>query len=155
MGRFGKSTKTSPQIPTAALPDIIFILLFFFMVATKPRKNDPQVTTSLASGTQIRAIDEAREEIDLFIGFPKNASAYGSEPVVEVDGRIIKTKQVPQLIKQQIAKLPRSKQSPKAIFVYITVDKGVNYGILSDVKKELKRVGVRSIIYSVKKDRKF
>ena len=151
MGRFRKSAKTSSQIPTAALPDIIFILLFFFMVATKPKKMEPLVSTQIASATQIEDIDKDRQQIDLFLGFPKNTAQFGNEPLVEIDGKVIKVKQVSQLIKEQINKLPMSKRNPKEIFVYITVDKGVKQGILYDVKEELKNVGVRSIIYSVKK----
>ena len=38
MAKFGKKSKTSQDIPTAALPDIIFMLLFFFMVTTVMRE---------------------------------------------------------------------------------------------------------------------
>lgn len=152
MGRFSKSAKTSSQIPTAALPDIIFILLFFFMVATKPKKMEPMVSTQISFGTQIEPIDKEREQIDIFVGFPKNTALFGSEPLVQIDGKVIKVKQVSQLVKEQINKLPVSKRSPKEVFAYITIDKGVKQGILYDVKEELKEVGIRSIIYSVKKE---
>lgn len=155
MGRFGKSTKTSSQIPTAALPDIIFILLFFFMVATKPKKTDPMVTSVLPVGSQLRDIDKDREEIDLYIGFPKDKSRFGSEPMIEIGGKLASVDNVVQLIRQEIGGLPKSKQQPKAIFVYITVDKNVNYSVLYEVKEKLKVVGIRSIIYSVKKESKF
>jgi Biopolymer transport protein ExbD/TolR len=117
MGRFSKSAKTSAQIPTAALPDIIFILLFFFMVATKPKKMEPLVTTQIGTGTQIRPIDKDREEIDLFLGYPKNTSQFGQEPLVEIDGKVIKIKQVAQFIKEQINKLPASKRNAKETFI--------------------------------------
>ena len=155
MGRFGKSAKTSSQIPTAALPDIIFILLFFFMVATKPKKTEPQVTTTLAAGTQLMAIDKDREEIDLYLGYPKNAEQYGTEPMVEIDGKLVNIGDVDIMVRQHISGLPPQKQSPGAVFVFITLDKAVKYGSLFKVKKELKDIGVRPIIYSVKKESKF
>ena len=154
MARFGKSTKTSAEIPTAALPDIIFILLFFFMVATKPKKMEPMVTTQLPSGTEIRDIDKERAEIDLYIGFPKNPEQFGTEPLIEIDGKLIRPKQIFQMVKAQIQSLPASKRNPGSVFAYITVDKGVNSGILYDVKEELKKTGVRNIIYSVKREQK-
>ena len=43
MATFKKKTNTSQEIPTSALPDIIFILLFFFMVATTVRPNEVKV----------------------------------------------------------------------------------------------------------------
>ena len=152
MGRFSKSAKTSSQIPTAALPDIIFILLFFFMVATKPKKLDPMVTTSLPNGTQIQAIDKERAEIDLYIGYPKNPDQFGSEPVVEIDKRIVPAKKVAELVMMQINKLPSSKRSPSSVFMFISVDKDINYSTIYDVKMELKRIGIRSIIFNAKKD---
>lgn len=154
MARFGKSTKTSAEIPTAALPDIIFILLFFFMVATKPKKMEPLVTTQLPTGTEIREIDKERAEIDLYIGFPKNVEQFGIAPMLEIDGKLIRPQQIPQMIHDQISQLPASKRNPSAVFVYITVDKGVNSGLLYDVKEELKNIGVRNIIYSVKREQK-
>ena len=152
MGRFGKSTKTSAQIPTAALPDIIFILLFFFMVATKPKDSDPMVSTTLPTGTQVKGIDEEKEQINLFIGYPKNKAKNGTEPMVEVGSKLINVDKVPQAVRQEISKLPLRKQKPKHIFVYITVDKEVSYSILYDVKQKLKDIGIRRIIYSVKKE---
>ena len=46
MAKFGKKSNTSQDIPTAALPDIIFMLLFFFMVTTVMRETDILVTVS-------------------------------------------------------------------------------------------------------------
>lgn len=152
MARFGKKTKTSAQIPTAALPDIIFILLFFFMVATKPKKTDPLVTSVLPFGTQVKAIDKEKAEIDLYIGFPKNKAKFGTEPMIEINKQLYNVGKVDQMIRQQIGKLPADKRKPTEIFIYITVDESVNYSVLYEVKEKLKMAGIRSIIYSVKKE---
>ncbi|MBS0000988.1 MAG: biopolymer transporter ExbD, partial [Cyclobacteriaceae bacterium] len=40
MSKFRKKTSTTQEIPLAALPDIIFMLLFFFMVTTVLRESD-------------------------------------------------------------------------------------------------------------------
>ena len=47
MAKFGKKSNTSQDIPTAALPDIIFMLLFFFMVTTVLRETDILVKQKL------------------------------------------------------------------------------------------------------------
>lgn len=154
MARFGKKTKTSAQIPTAALPDIIFILLFFFMVATKPKKTDPLVSAVIPFGTQLKGIDKEKAEIDLYIGYPKNAAKFGTEPMVEVGKKLYNVGKVDQVIRQQIGKLPSDKRRPTKIFIYITVDQNVNYSVLYEVKEKLKAAGIRSITYSVKKENK-
>ena len=72
--------------------------------------------------------------------------------MIEIGGQLINVKNVSQAIKQEIFKLPLAKQKPSKIFVYITVDRDVSYSVLYEVKQELKDVGVRRIIYSVKKE---
>ncbi len=47
MAKFKKSSGTSQEIPTAALPDIIFMLLFFFMVTTVLRETTIMVDQKL------------------------------------------------------------------------------------------------------------
>lgn len=44
-----KKSKTLPEISTTSLPDIIFMLLFFFMVVTVLRKNDSDLKLNLPS----------------------------------------------------------------------------------------------------------
>ena len=44
---FTKKSKAKPEISTASLPDIIFMLLIFFMVTTVLRETEVQVRTIL------------------------------------------------------------------------------------------------------------
>ena len=53
MAKFGKKSNTSQDIPTAALPDIIFMLLFFFMVTTVLRETDILVKQQLPRAVQL------------------------------------------------------------------------------------------------------
>ena len=57
MAKFGKKSKTSQDIPTAALPDIIFMLLFFFMVTTVMRETDILVKQILPKAIQLSKLD--------------------------------------------------------------------------------------------------
>jgi biopolymer transport protein ExbD len=53
MSRFkDKGGKSTPPISTASLPDIIFMLLFFFMVTTVMREVDLLVKMTLPEATE-------------------------------------------------------------------------------------------------------
>ena len=152
MGKFRNSKKGSPLIPTAALPDIIFILLFFFMVATKMRKADPKVIIEQASATQIQAVPETMETIELFIGKPKDAKKFGTAPVIQAGERFITADGIPTYISQSISKLPMSKRRKSAVIVNIKMDEDIQIGILIDVKQKLRAIGIQNINYTAVKN---
>ena len=55
MSRFKKKKgKRIGAISTASLPDIVFMLLFFFMVATVLREVDLKLTNELPKATEIK-----------------------------------------------------------------------------------------------------
>ena len=56
MAKFKKKTNTKEDIPTSALPDIIFMLLFFFMVTTVLRETEIKVNQVIPKATQLRKI---------------------------------------------------------------------------------------------------
>lgn len=156
MPKFKKKTKSKPEIPTSALPDIIFILLFFFMVATKPRPAEAKVEVESPFATQIQVIPEDMESVDIHIGIPKDAT-YGTEPVLHSEDRFpLPVKEIPQFISAQVQKkLPEKKRAPNLypnyLIVNLKIDNEVDYGLIDDVEQELRRIGIRHINYDSKK----
>ena len=68
MSKFAKKTKSSADIPTAALPDIIFMLLFFFMVTTVLRETEILVQQKLPRATQLSKLEKKSLVSHLYIG---------------------------------------------------------------------------------------
>jgi biopolymer transport protein ExbD len=61
MSKFKKKKNgEQPAINTASLPDIVFMLLFFFMVATVMRDNTLMVKNTLPAADQIQKLDKKR-----------------------------------------------------------------------------------------------
>ncbi|MCX6195304.1 MAG: biopolymer transporter ExbD [Flavobacteriia bacterium] len=53
MSKFKKEgSGGAPAMNTASLPDIVFMLLFFFMVATTSKETDPTVEFESPTGTK-------------------------------------------------------------------------------------------------------
>lgn len=144
MAGFKKKTKTSQDIPTAALPDIIFILLFFFMVATKERPKEPQIKIRPPKLTQLeKSGKEPDEYLVFFIGRPKN-TALGSEPKIFVDDAIIQVGEISSLIKSRRVSL---KERANLLKAKIKSDRGVKLGVVSDIKTALRKEGVFRVEY--------
>jgi hypothetical protein len=75
MAKFKKKSSTSQDIPTAALPDIIFMLLFFFMVTTVLRESTIMVKQSIPKATQLRKLEQKKLVSYLYVGsqmIPRN-----------------------------------------------------------------------------------
>ena len=57
MSKFKKEgSGGAPAMNTASLPDIVFMLLFFFMVATTSKETDPTVEFESPTGTKKRCM---------------------------------------------------------------------------------------------------
>lgn len=148
MGKFRKRKKGSPAISTASLPDIIFILLFFFMVTTKVRKTDLKVETQIPKITQLQKLDETLEQVDIYIGVPVDEETFGTEPVIQVNDKFITSDQLRQFISEEIAKLPITKRSKNNLVISLKVDEEVQMGLVTDVKQELRDMGVLKVNYT-------
>jgi biopolymer transport protein ExbD len=144
MQGFKKKTKTSQDIPTAALPDIIFILLFFFMVATKERPKEPQIKLRAPKLTQLEKTGKEPDEyLVFFIGKPKNA-AFGKEPKIFIDDAMISVNEISSII---MARRIALKERANLLKARIKSDRGVKLGVIIDIKQELRKEGVFRVEY--------
>jgi biopolymer transport protein ExbD len=146
MSKFKKSSKSSNDIPTAALPDIIFMLLFFFMVTTVLRETDIMVKQKLPKATQLTKIERKSLVSYVYMGEPKNTSLYGGEPKIQVNDVFIDKEDVIQFVNQEKDKL--SEVERDQITMSMKVDVDVKMGIVSDVQQELRKANARKLLYS-------
>ncbi len=149
MGKFRKKTSTSQAIPTSALPDIIFILLFFFMVTTKMRTSDVLVKNHLPSVTQIQKLERKDIVSYIYIGQPKDVNL-GEEPRIQVNDVFIRPEEIPQFIEQERTRLGE-KQDLMIVDLKIDDSEEVKLGIVHDVKEQLRKVNARNINFSSKR----
>jgi len=140
------------EIPTSALPDIIFMLLFFFMVTTVLRTEEDKIKYLVPTAEEIKKVEKKAVVTEIKIGNPKNQQIFGTDPVIQAGGVILRVDQIPEFILQEKSRLPEL-QRDKHI-VLLMVDKNVNMGIVSDVQQELRKTNSRKIIYATIKDKK-
>ena len=90
MAKFNKKKSGDlPAISTASLPDIVFMLLFFFMVATVMRDNTLMVQNTLPAADQIQKLDKKDRVIYIYAGKPSSRylDTYGSEARIQLNDK--------------------------------------------------------------------
>ena len=146
MGKFKKKVKTGESIPTSALPDIIFMLLFFFMVTTVLREQDILVDQKIPQATQLQKLQKKTLISYIYIGKPKNTGLYGSEPRVQANDVLIGSPEIVQWVNQERDKLPEADRG--LITISMKVDKEVKLCPISDVQTELRNADARRVLYA-------
>lgn len=146
MSKFKKKTNTSTNIPTSALPDIIFMLLFFFMVTTVLREQDLLVEQRIPQASQLQKLQKKTLISYLFIGKPKNTSMYGSEPRIQANDVLISAPEIVQWVNQERDMLSEADRG--LITISMKIDKEVKMGPISDVQTELRNADARRVLYA-------
>ncbi|MDW3193624.1 MAG: biopolymer transporter ExbD [Cytophagales bacterium] len=146
MAKFKKGSGTSQDIPTAALPDIIFMLLFFFMVTTVLREDEILVKQKIPRATQLTKIERKSLVSYIYIGEPKNTAVYGEEPKIQTNDVFIEKEDVIQFVNTEKDKLSEAERDQITMSMKVDID--VKMGIVSDVQQELRKGNARKLLYS-------
>ncbi|WP_162343627.1 ExbD/TolR family protein [Cyclobacterium salsum] len=146
MSKFKKKTKAETNIPTSALPDIIFMLLFFFMVTTVLREQEILVEQKIPQATQLQKIQKKTLISYLYVGQPKNTSLYGSEPRIQANDVLINTSDIVLWVNQQKDNLSEAERDQ--IWISLKADRDVKMGPISDIQFELREADARKLMYA-------
>lgn len=151
MGKFTKKRgKSSPEVSTASLPDIIFMLLFFFMVVTVLRDAPKMVDVITPEATELTKLVEKSLVNYLYIGKPttKYKDTYGTKPRLQLSDAFATIEEIPLFLEQHRVNVPENKRNK--ITSSLKVDGKVTMGIVTDVKTQLRKSGQYKVNYSAK-----
>ena len=151
MSKFTKKRgKSNPAISTASLPDIIFMLLFFFMVVTVLRDSELKVNVVTPEATELTKLAEKSLVNYIYIGRPmdKYVDQYGNSPRMQLGDKFATTDDIPLFLEKHKVKVPEAKQ--KRITSSLRVDGKVTMGIVQDVKTKLRKSGQLIVNYSAR-----
>lgn len=150
MSKFKKKTSASQEIPTSALPDIIFMLLFFFMVTTVLRETDILVEQKIPKAEQLRKLERKSLVSYLYIGKPKKSEVFGEEPKIQANDVFIEPEDIILWVTKEKDKLAEAERDQ--ITIALKVDKEAKMGLVSDVQLKLRDANARKLMYNVLKD---
>ena len=147
MSKFKKKKKGTPGISTASLPDIVFMLLFFFMVTTVMRETDLKIKKpTLPQADQVKKLEKKSLVSYIYVGKSKDGTP-GDK--IQLNDRISTVKDIKSFIFSE-----RSKHSEGEIPLLTTsikADMEANVGTITDIKIELRDVNALKINYSTRK----
>lgn len=127
-----KQASTKQSIPTASLPDIIFMLLIFFMVTTVLREYDIQVSYTLPSAKQIEKIDNKRIVSYIWVG---------RDGKVQIDDNIVLIPEIQNIAAKKRRDIPQ-------VIMSLRIDEGSRMGIVTDIQQQLRKGDALRINYS-------
>lgn len=152
MAKFSRKGKGgTPGISTASLPDIVFMLLFFFMVTTVMREVTLKVKISPPEATEIKKLEKKSLVSYIYIGPPIKAliDVYGTEPRIQLNDVYATLNDLPEYIIAE--REARDEKEVPFMTTSLKVDQDTQMGIISDIKQELREMNALKINYSTKK----
>lgn len=152
MAKFKKGgSKELPAISTASLPDIVFMLLFFFMVSTTMREVELKVKNNLTEASEVKKLEKKSLVSNIYIGkpTPNFQRSYGTEPVIQLNDQISTVTDVGDFIASE--REARKEEDRNKMTVSLKVQSETKMGIVTDVKQELRKAQALKLNYSVRK----
>ena len=127
------------------MPDVVFMLLFFFMVTTELRKTSIDVLQRIPQATELRKLQRKTLVVDLYIGESKT-KAQGDDFKIQADDNFILPSEVLLWVNRKRDALPEAERD--LMTVSMKVDKETKRGIIADVETELRKANARRILYA-------
>lgn len=150
MARFKvKKSKGVGAINTSSLPDIIFMLLFFFMVTTVMRENSMKVKIKLPEATEVQKLEKKSLVSYIYVGAPMNAKLYGTNTRIQLDDAFATVDDIQEYIAKE--RQARDENDRKKLTTSLKVDSDTRMGIVTDIKQELRKASALKINYSTRK----
>jgi len=128
------------------MPDVVFMLLFFFMVTTQLREKTIEVMQRIPEATQLRKLQRKSLVTNLFIGAPKKEAQYGKEPKIQAEDVFIEPKDIILWVNREKDKLAENERDQLTISLKVDIE--AKRGIIADVETELRKANARKILYN-------
>ena len=143
-----------PALNTASLPDLIFTVLFFFMIVTHMRQVTLKVQYQVPAGTELTKLTKKSAVTYIYIGARSEEQGARSgeqgtrsgDFFIQMNDKLVSVDEI-----QDYVIAERNTMSPddaSAMTVSIKADRMVPVGIITDVKQSLRKVNALRINYS-------
>lgn len=151
MAKFTKKKSSElPAVNTASLPDIVFMLLFFFMVATTMRETTLKVQNTLPFADQVEKLDKKDLVMYIYAGKPSSRyqASFGTEARVQLNDNFADVSEIQQFIYAE--REAKREELVPFLTTALKVDEETNMGLVSDIKQELRKAEALKINYTTK-----
>lgn len=148
MAFFKQRNHDIPALNTASLPDLIFTILFFFMLVTHMRKSNVMVKFQEPQGTELTKLVKKSSIDYIYIGKPTDAQGkiLGAEDRIQLNDGYASIDEIKNYLMQEYRSL--SPEQRKQMVVNIKADENVQMGTIIDLKKALREANALNVFYS-------
>ena len=139
-----------PAISTASLPDIVFMLLFFFMVATVMRDNTLLVSNTLPAADQVQKLDKKDRVMYVYAGKPsaRYQDKFGTQARIQLNDKFATVQDVAAFVLAE--KASKRQELQNVLTTALKVDGDTKMGLISDIKQEMRKVNALKINYTTR-----
>ena len=146
MGFKKKESREMPEMNTSSLPDLIFTILFFFMIVTTMREVTLQVKLVVPQGTELEKLEKKSAVSYIYVGPPTDAlrAQMGSSTRIQLNDRYAEPREVVDFVAQERQGMANQAEQ----VISIKADSKTQMGILTDIKEVLRKSWALRINYS-------
>jgi len=147
-----KGGKELPAISTASLPDIVFMILFFFMVSTTMREVTYMVKITLPTATELSKLEKKSLVSYIYVGEPleQYQNTFGVAPRIQLNDQFANVGDVQDFIIAE--REARDEAERNQLITSLKVDENTTMGIITDIKQELRKSAALHINYSARQE---
>lgn len=145
MSMFKRTRREIPGLNTSSLPDLIFTVLFFFMIVTHMRKVTLKVKYQVPQGTELTRLTKKTAVSYIYIGKPVTGTVQGNT-VIQLNDKYATTTDIIDYIAAEKSRM--SPEDQQQMTVSIKADRSTKMGIISEVKQALRKSKTLKISYS-------
>lgn len=127
-----RRASTKQEIPTSSMPDIVFMLLLFFMVTTTLREVEVYVDYKLPEAQAIEKIENKRLISYIWVGKDRR---------IQINDSIVKFDEIEKIMYAKRQALPN-------VIVSLRIDQGIDMGLVTDIQQALRKAYCLRINYS-------
>lgn len=156
MSRFKKKKKGDlPPVSTASLPDIVFMLLFFFMTVTVMKDNTLIVQNNLPKADQVVKLDKKDRIIYIYAGAPhlNYQKKFGTAAKIQLNDKFADVSEVGAYVLQE--RESKRQELQNFLTTALKVDNDTDMGLINDIKYELRKVNALKLNYTTRKGSAF
>ena len=141
-----KQSREMPELNTSSLPDLIFTILFFFMIVTTMREVTLKVKFVVPAGTELEKLEKKSAVSFVYVGPPTDQlrAQFGSSTRIQLNDRYAEPSEVMDFVLQE----RQSMSDQSAQVISIKADQKTQMGYITDIKEVLRKSWALKINYS-------
>ena len=141
-----KESREMPEMNTSSLPDLIFTILFFFMIVTTMREVTLQMKLTVPQGTELEKLEKKSAVSYIYVGPPTDAlrAQMGSSTRIQLNDRYAEPREVMDFVAQERQGMANQAEQ----VISIKADSKTQMGIITDIKEVLRKSWALRINYS-------